>query len=128
MQTVYFASGFNRRQKLRELAYELKPKGYTASSSWIYLNERPDRGSDQWEDFAKKICCSNLIDMLGSDILVIDTEGIKEDNHGGVHSELGFFLGRDKPIYLVGPRGLNTFHWLPSIIQVDDYEELKAVL
>lgn len=124
---IYLASGFRQRDKLRELAAQLQENGHRICSSWIYLDERPTRDSEEWNDFAAKIAATNFVDLLTANVLVVDTNGIAEGNHGGVHTEFGIALGRSMQIYLVGPRG-NTFHWLPYIWQVEDYEDLAKHL
>lgn len=126
-KTVYLASGFNRRHHLRVLAGKLDDKGYRVSSQWIWINDRPTEDDVDYNQFARKISTQNYLDLCSSDILVIDSAGILPDNKGGVHTELGFFLGVRKPIFLVGKRG-NTFHYLPQITLVEDYDELMRKL
>lgn len=120
---IYLASGFRQRDKLRELAQQLHENGHWICSSWLELNERPERDSESWDEFAEKIAGANYVDMLLADCLVIDADGIAPDNNGGVHTELGIALARDIQIYLVGKRG-NTFHWMPCVRVVEDYDEL----
>lgn len=123
---VYLASGFNRRWALRLLANALEKKGIEVCSRWIWIENRPDREDGDWEGFAEVIAESNLYDLQRADILVIDAKGIRETNKGGVHSELGFFLAKKRPIYLIGERS-NTFHWLPQVKQIN-YQQLVEEL
>jgi nucleoside 2-deoxyribosyltransferase len=128
LANVYLASGFNRRLLLRTLARELSTtRGHAITSSWIWLDKRPERDTEEWEAFAGNIAATNLLDLFASDVLVVDTEGIMPDNNGGVHFETGFMYARNKEIWLVGER-TNTFHWLHDINQVKDYEELLKCL
>lgn len=124
---IYLASGFNWRHNFRALAKNIEAKGHTVTSSWIYIDERPERNHPFWDEFAKAIAASNLIDLIRSDALVVDSRGIRPDNNGGTHSELGFALARGWPIYLIGPKG-NTFHWSEGITQVDDGFQLMELL
>lgn len=126
-EKLYLASGFNRRYHLRKLRLELEEKGYFVVSRWIFYDSRPNRGSQEWESFAVNVAQQNMEDLLDADILIVDTEGIRTTNNGGVHTELGFFLATGKPIYLIGKRG-NTFHWLPQVMQVDSYQELITMM
>lgn len=125
---IYLASGFHRRTNLRALTTDLIANGHSVTSSWVWLNERPARETEEWPEFAKKIAGQNLIDLIKSDTLVIDTNGISDNNHGGVHTELGWFIAKDLPIYLIGDNLQNTFMTLPSIIRVEDYYELLLKL
>ena len=120
---IYLASGFNWRHNFRTLAKNIEAKGHTVTSSWIWLDERPERNTEDWDNFAKKIAASNLIDLLRSDALVIDTRGIRPDGNGGSDSELGFALAKGWPIYLIGDKR-NTFLWSEGITWVEDEYEL----
>ena len=124
MTRFYLASGFNRRDYLRLLAAKLEELGHEVSSSWIHYPNRPERNGPAWDYFATKVAGENLLDLTMSDALIIDGKGIRETNHGGVHTELGWALARDWPIYLLGPR-TNTFHWLPQVLQVTEEELLS---
>jgi nucleoside 2-deoxyribosyltransferase len=124
MTNVYLASGFRQRNELRKLAIMLEEKNITTCSSWIWIDKRPDRTDQDWNQFAPKIAIKNLADLLSADILVLDTNGIAPDNNGGCHFETGFMLAREKPIYIIGQRG-NTFHWLLEDEDIfNNYEEL----
>lgn len=127
MSNIYLASGFSWRHNFRELSKKLECKGHTVTSSWIWVEERPDRKSRYWDDFATKIAASNLIDLLRSNCLVIDTRGIRPDGNGGAWSELGFALAKDWPIYLIGGK-TNTFLWSEGIQRVWGDEQLLELL
>lgn len=120
---IYLASGFNWRHNFRALAKNIEAKGHTVTSSWIWIDERPERNSKTWDDFARKIAAENLIDLCRSNALVLDTRGVRNDGNGGAHTELGFALSRNWPIYLIGSRR-NTFLWSEGITWVEDEYEL----
>ncbi|KKM88420.1 hypothetical protein LCGC14_1258950 [marine sediment metagenome] len=120
---IYLASGFHYRQVLRRVAAKLKARGHEVVSSWIWIEERPERGSMAYFEFAKEVAAMNLVDLKKADAIIVDGHGIREGNHGGVHTELGFALGTGLSTYLVGPRS-NTFHWLPEIMQFQDWDFL----
>lgn len=128
MNNIYLASGFNRAERLRTLAKKLEALPETlVTSNWIYLKFRPDRHSGQWDEFAKRIAGINLVDLTRSNRLVVDCNGIKPTNHGGVHTELGWALACDWPIYMIGECE-NTFTFLPAIIRVENEDDLLARL
>jgi nucleoside 2-deoxyribosyltransferase len=119
---AYLASGFRQRKQLRILAEQLNKLKIQVCSSWIWLESRPERNEDNWHYFAEKIAGTNLIDLTQADILILDTNGIADSNHGGCHFETGFMFARHKKIYIVGERN-NTFHWvIPNIHE--NYESL----
>lgn len=120
---IYLASGYHHRFALRKVADQLKERGHEVVSSWIWIDERPERDSFHYEEFAKRVAARNRFDLMEADAIVVDAWGITERNHGGVHTEFGFALGLNKAVYLVGPR-INTFHWLPEITLFPDWEFL----
>jgi len=120
---IYLASGFHHRYVLRRVAAKLTARGHEVVSSWIWIDERPERGSMAYMEFAKEVAAVNLVDLKKADTIIVDGHGIREGNHGGVHTELGFALGAGMAVFLVGPRS-NTFHWLPEISQFPSWEFL----
>lgn len=111
---VYLASGFRQRFVLRRAAIWFMAQGHEIVSTWIWIDERPNREDLDFDTFARKIAEKNLLELWQADIIIIDSDGIASDNSGGVHTELGFALGARKRIILVGQKG-NTFHWLREI-------------
>ena len=124
---IYLASGFNWRHNFRALAKNIEAKGHTITSSWIWIDERPERDSEDWDNFAQRIAASNLIDLSRSDTLVIDTRGIRPEGNGGADSELGFAIAKGWPIYLIGDKR-NTFLWSEGVTQVEDGHQLMSLL
>lgn len=123
MSKIYLASGFHWRDHLRDLAKRLEAKRHWVVSEWIWLEERPERRDDDYAQFAQRIAGQNIIDLLRADAIVVDMQGVTNTNHGGVHFETGFMVARGKPVYVVGMKS-TTFHWLPEIFHVPDYETL----
>lgn len=117
----YLASGFRQRWVLRRAAVALSFRGHEVVSSWIWLEDRPDRSDEDWREFAEAIAVRNLTELRLADAVIVDAYGIAPDNNGGVHFELGHAIGASKPVYLIGPRG-NTFHWLPQIAWANSWE------
>ena len=124
---IYLASGFRQRTKLRHFASLLEEKRISVCSRWIWLDERPERGTEDWETFAEAIAYENVEDLIKADAIIIDTEGIADSNNGGVHFETGFMYALGKPVIVVG-RPKNTFHWLQDIFIVENYNKAMAVV
>lgn len=125
MYSFYLGSGFNRRYHLRQLRAMLEQAGHRVTSRWIDIEERPDQADPNYDFFAGKIAAENVEDLKEADILVIDSFGIMPDNNGGVHFEFGYMEARQKPIFLIGKKKC-TFHWLPSVVRVEDYSEFMS--
>ena len=124
----YLASGYSNRYNLRELAQDLIRKGHTIQSSWIYIEDRPDRtDSSIWDSFAADIARFNLQDLEKSDAMIVDANGIRPDGNGGAHFEMGFGIASSMTMFYVGERR-NTFAWLPEICVVENYEQLLDII
>lgn len=120
---IYLASGFRQRLILRRAAIWLMTHGHEIVSTWIWLEERPNREDGDFDVFACDIAEKNLYELRHSDVVIIDADGIAPDNSGGVHTELGFALGARKRAILVGPRG-NTFHWHQEVERFPTWSDL----
>lgn len=123
----YLASGFSHRYALRNLGKVLEELGHNVVSQWLYLEVRPDPDDPDKDIFLREIGQKNYEDLQRADVLVLDMDGVRVDGNGGAHTELGFFLAKEKPIYLVGNPS-NSFHWLPQVKQVASHRELIEVL
>src|SRR3990172_8523835 len=108
---IYLASGFSHRYTLREEADHLQMIGHEIVSRWIWLEDRPERDQKDWDNFAADIASQNLEDLLAAELLIVDSNGIRPTNNGGVHFELGFAYCRARTV-LIGAKGC-TFHLLP---------------
>lgn len=124
---VYLASGYRQRSFLNGFAEGLKAQGFIVCSRWLDVTERPDRDSENWEVFARRIAQENIEDLLQADVLIVDTNGIAPTNNGGVHFETGFMVAREKLVIVVGKSG-NTFHWHPSIKRVSNFSQATEEL
>lgn len=124
---IYLASGFNRRYHLRTLAESLIDIGHEIISRWIWIEERPERESNNWQEFAQNIAIANLMDLRQAEIIIVDAYGIRETNNGGTSTELGYGIAKDLPIYIIGEMR-NTFSHLEHIIKVNDYSALLSFM
>lgn len=97
--------------------------GHEIVSTWIWLDDRPEREESSFDHFARFIAQKNVVELEIADAVIVDSDGIAPDNSGGVHTELGFALGARKRTILVGPMG-NTFHWLREIEKFSTWPDL----
>ena len=107
---VYLAGSFPLRQHLRRIRTELEAMGYTVTSRWLDVDERPVMGNTKtWTEYAHKWGVRDYEDVLTADIVVIDLT--IPSTSGGTHVELGLALGRGKKVLFIGERK-TVFHYL----------------
>lgn len=117
MTAVYLGARFDRRsQFLGQIVPPLQSSGHIITSSW--LNETPGTSVLGMEELTKRpalgvppaLACLQDIDR--ADQVVIFT--IWPSSTGGYDVELGYALGKHKPLTIVGPRR-NVFQALPHL-------------
>lgn len=118
---IYLASGFSHRYILQEEAEHLRLLGHEITSSWIWLEGRPSREDPGFQAFAEEIAARNVSELTQSGWVIVDANGIRPSNNGGVHFELGWAIGAGRRAVLIGPRG-NTFHWFHGIERHEDWK------
>lgn len=125
---VYLASGFNRRRTLQIVEKLMEDRGIYNTASWIHLTDRPSRADDDWPQFAREIALKNMDDLARAEAVYVDTAGIRVDNGGGVHTELGYALGKGLPVYIIGKPSKNSFQHLPESFGLKTYESWEDYL
>ena len=117
---IYLASGFRHASAFREIANRFEELGHKVVSSWIWLEGRPERGGLMWPEFAKSIALTNLSELRRAALVILDTNGMGTDNHGGADFELGWAVGRGIRAVVIGnPR--STFHGV--LERYDNWED-----
>lgn len=127
----YLASRFARREELREYAAELMALGHTITARWLFGDHEGNESDNTPEQHAlnQRYALEDLHDIYSCDVMITFGESPIDpppgSGRGGRHAELGWALGMDKTIVLVGvPENLFYFH--PNIIIVPDWAEAKA--
>lgn len=116
MTAVYLGARYDRREWLLEhVVAPLTAAGHKVTSRWILFE---GAGSVLGaEELLQDVTIGEipgtecLEDIKQAEVVVILTD--TPSSTGGYHVELGYALGLNKPIELVGP-ALNVFHSLPS--------------
>lgn len=117
MTTVYLGARYDRRAWLLEhVVGPLQAAGHEVTSGWILF----DNGDSVLgpEELAQDLTAGEipgsecLKDIERAEAVVILTDA--PSSTGGYHVELGYALGLNKPIEIVGP-ALNVFHSLPTL-------------
>jgi nucleoside 2-deoxyribosyltransferase len=116
---VYIAGSFTRAKELRAEALRC---GLAVTSSWLWEEEEQlTKHDDEVPDWQKRARAhDDLVDIDRADAVVVFTD--VPSTTGGYHVEVGYALGRDIPVVLVGPR-LNVFHYDQRVWWFETLEE-----
>lgn len=107
MKRVYLAAPYRRQAELREYARKIASAGYNVVSSWLWVDDGENPGSER--------AAKDYHDLLKADTLVAFTEPPESDaSRGGRHVEFGIALAHNKRLILVGPLE-NVFHCLDAV-------------
>jgi nucleoside 2-deoxyribosyltransferase len=134
---VYLAGMFFTKELRKAQAQELRDSGIEVTSRWIdetvphtvTMKDIPDK-------YHEETAQADLEDIDNADILIAfvptDSEltqvSVATAARGGRHVEMGYALGSNKPIFVVGPKE-NVFHHLPcGITHFDSFSALKRYL
>jgi hypothetical protein len=111
---VYLSASYSRRSEMQDYADLLDSLGFTVQSRWV-RQDNPDLPTAASDD---------LLDVLGSDVLLHFTEG---PDGGGKEVELGIALGSLKEIFIIGPKK-NVFHHLRGVRVYSTFWDCLGVL
>jgi nucleoside 2-deoxyribosyltransferase len=113
---VYIAGRYSRRDELKSYALILSSLGIVTTSRWLdETNPLQTEMGDDTDEFYIAAAKVDLEDIDRADAVVFFSEnplvGIKR---GGRHVEFGYAVGKNKQIFVIGPRE-NIFHYLPGV-------------
>ena len=134
---VYVAGMFFTKELRKSQATELRASGITVTSRWldesvphtVTMKDVPDK-------YHEETAQADLEDIDNADILIAfvptDSEltqvSIATASRGGRHVEMGYALGKNKQIFVVGPKE-NIFHHMPyGVTHFDSFMKLKLYL
>lgn len=116
---VYIAAPWPIRDRAIEVRRGLASHGIQCTARWL---------TDARLRMDDATATMDLSDVARADVLVaINPAAWIERGTGGRHVELGFALGLQKPIVVLGVRS-NIFHYLDTVRVVDDSEYGLAAL
>lgn len=126
--TIYIASKFSSRYRMRPIKFQLQQLGFNVLSDWIDNNPLDETIGGNYDSIGNHPLASHEIaqrdieQVTECHIFIIDTQDISPT--GGRECELGMALALAKPyIYRVGPIR-NVFHAHKSIKPFVSWEEL----
>lgn len=118
---IYLAASYKRRDEIREYAEKLKLLGHEITSRWLRELSPPKiELTDVSARFLREHAQHDMEDIESAGMLVLFTKNIKE--RGGMYVEMGYALGLERTIILIGPKR-NIFHWLLQVKQFDTFGE-----
>jgi hypothetical protein len=103
---IYIAAPYPIRDRAVALMQRLEAEGFGVTSTWL----RED------DELADKYAQLDLDDIGRSDALVLmNPDEWKNAGTGGRHVEMGFALGLNRHVVVVGERS-NIFHYLDEVV------------
>ena len=112
---VYLASRFGRRKEMRKYATDLGNLGHSVTSGWVFEEAHDGLdatlGKGTHDDFWQQIGEDDALDILGSDMLIQFTDGVRSPGGKMVPSS-------DKTV-ASGPPSINNCRSPPSSIKIE---------
>ena len=102
--SVYLAARFSRKAEMRQYADDLASTGIDVTSIWIHDDKHEWTGApdDQIPPHAlARFAREDLRDIDAADAVVVFTDS--PSSKGGMWVEVGYAIGRDIPLLIVGP-------------------------
>jgi len=125
--SVYLASRFSRLPELNRYRAELEDAGIAVTSRWLL-------GGHEWvgtpeeaipRDHLARFATEDLEDIDAADVLVAFVD--QPSTRGGLWTELGYAIGRGKPVIVIG-QSPNIFTALPTLIHVESWASALHLL
>ena len=142
---IYVAGSFKDRTRIRLIWMDkLEQMGYTITHDWTLAEaDRYDKDNKPVRDipYHKKCAQDDVNGVLHADVVVgIFDNSCSITNYRGTNFELGLAIGAKIPVILYDPWyhptdisknvkiSTNVFYWLPSIIHVNNAQDLLLEL
>jgi hypothetical protein len=126
-EAIYIAASLDAQAAAMRLALQLIDAGFLVTSRWL-RRDFSTRPSEWYKrvPFEMEMCDIDVEDVMRADTLVILTD--EPTTSGGLHVELGMFLGANKSnIVAIGKR-LNVFFWHEDVQFMQNVETLVTWL
>lgn len=102
MKKIYLAGRFSTQKKLKNYRGSLNWAGHHVTSRWLDA-VRPDMADvEKVEQFFRAWSIIDIQDIDDCDVFVIFADD--PGSRGGMHGELGYALGKEKLIIVVGEK------------------------
>jgi nucleoside 2-deoxyribosyltransferase len=126
---VYLAAPYSRKDQISEYAAELRAGGITVTSSWLTEPHKPDT---QFQELPPEVhrdyALQDVKDVQAAEALVLFTDPTKKIFRAGRHVEFGIAVQRGIPILVVGKEYENIFHYLPKVLHLDTWADVRDLL
>lgn len=130
-KNVYVGASVANQTTALRLAMQLQRSGFNITSRWLEFDfSKFDEHKSPWNDRVERDRCElwgkrDIEDLEKADTLVLLAD--VTSSKGGLHCELGFFLGKGRNVLVIGDRP-NVFFWTDPIRFMLDIEDVSAFL
>lgn len=130
---IYLASGYSRREEMKDFRKSLEGVGHKVTSRWLdFEDENPDAytaenagtPSNCHPHMREEIAVIDVQDVLTSDCLILF---LPSGRRGGCQVEYGIALGLFLRVIVVGAPE-NVFHFHPHVERHDAFDQALAAL
>ena len=118
MTTIYLASNWDSKPRMRALRDQIQLRGHTVLSSWL------DDPTTEYIVDSPNDARNDLDEIRRCDLVVCDTA--EQSNTGGREVEVGFAMGRALPVWIIGPQR-NIFHAIADRHYTNWVDALRAL-
>ena len=128
---IYLCASYARRDELLGYRDDLIALGHDVTSRWLTGEPEPgDDGINIGGDVAQRpqFALDDYADICASDLMIAFTEPPRSPfSRGGRHVEAGIALGREIPLWVVGPVE-NVFYALPDVVRFVHWPGVLAMM
>lgn len=96
---IYIAASFPRRFELRSVREQIQALGHEVRATW--LDSPTVQDGEVWPENMVEEASRDLAEVTWSELVIVDT--ILRSSTGGSDVEMGFALGRNRTLWVVGP-------------------------
>lgn len=124
---LYLASRYTEKETMSKYADDLKAMYFTVTSRWLLETHKPTIALGEVpQSLHTFVSMQDFEDIDRSDGLLVNTFE-PEGKRGGHHVETGYAMAKGLKVFVLGEPE-NSFHFLPGVVRVKDWEEAKQEL
>lgn len=125
MSSFYIAASSEQQNTAKEAREDLQRLGHTCTSRWHFATLSIHREKLDPEAM-RQGGIIDLEDISSANVFIMFTW--VPNQRGGRHVEMGYALGLNKPMVIIGPLENNPFQFLSQIRQYDSWKEFLETL
>ena len=118
MTTIYLASNWDSKPRMRALRDQIQLRGHTVLSSWL------DDPTTEYIVDSPNDARNDLDEIRRCDLLICDTA--ESSSTGGREVEIGYAMGHRVSVWIIGPQR-NIFHSIADRYYTNWVDALRAL-